>query len=154
MSKNFEKIKGYYDNCAWTKQQVFNVVGKAAGITEEEYEQITGTPYKEETYPEPVVGVVHLHDFSMEVEGALLPITSDEPITSIDFAVPVDMHGDWAVASLSKYEFFNGETRIDSIVCYQFSMNGQKVLRCGFRTSGTQPKAFTKVQGALLLKRR
>lgn len=46
-SKNFEKIKGYYDNGLWTQEQVYNVVGKKQGITPEEYEEITGEPYEE-----------------------------------------------------------------------------------------------------------
>lgn len=47
-SKNFEKIKNYYDKGLWTKEQVYNVVGKKNGITTEEYEEITGEPYKGE----------------------------------------------------------------------------------------------------------
>lgn len=45
-SKNFEKIKGYYDKGLWTKEMVYNVVGKKNGITPEEYEEITGEPYE------------------------------------------------------------------------------------------------------------
>ncbi len=47
MSKNFEKIKSYYDSGLWTKNQVHNVVGKKTGITPDEYEQITGEVYEE-----------------------------------------------------------------------------------------------------------
>lgn len=39
----FDKIKLYYDGGLWTKQQVWNVVGKV--LTPEDYEQITGEPY-------------------------------------------------------------------------------------------------------------
>ena len=39
----FEKIKYYYNNGVWTKEQVRNVVGKV--LTEEEYELIVGEPY-------------------------------------------------------------------------------------------------------------
>ena len=45
MSKNFEKIKKYYDEGLWTKNMVYNVVGKKTGITAEEYQLITGEPY-------------------------------------------------------------------------------------------------------------
>ena len=45
MSKNFNKIKNYYDRGLWTKQMVYNVVGKRTGITAAEYEIITGEPY-------------------------------------------------------------------------------------------------------------
>lgn len=41
-SKNFEKIKNYYERGLWTKEQVYNVVGKRNGITEEEYKEIVG----------------------------------------------------------------------------------------------------------------
>ena len=44
-SKNFEKIKDYYERGLWDKKKVYNVVGKSAGITEDEYEEITGEPY-------------------------------------------------------------------------------------------------------------
>lgn len=46
MSKNFQKIKRNYDNGFWTKEMVYNVVGKRTGITAEEYELITGEPYE------------------------------------------------------------------------------------------------------------
>lgn len=41
----FEKIKYYYDNGLWSIQRVWNVVGKPNGLTEEEYQQITGFVY-------------------------------------------------------------------------------------------------------------
>lgn len=44
MSKNFEKVKNYYDNEIWNKTRVYNAVGK--WITEEEYKEITGEDYK------------------------------------------------------------------------------------------------------------
>lgn len=43
MSKNFEKVKKYYDTGAWNKARVYNAVGK--WITEEEYREITGEDY-------------------------------------------------------------------------------------------------------------
>ena len=46
-SKNFEKIKNYYNKGLWTKKMVYNVVGKRLGITPEEYELITGEPFVE-----------------------------------------------------------------------------------------------------------
>ena len=39
----FEKVKMYYDKGLWSKERVYNVVGKV--ITAEEYEEITGEPY-------------------------------------------------------------------------------------------------------------
>lgn len=44
MSKNFEKVKLYYNNGIWSKARVYNAVGK--WITEEEYKEITGEDYK------------------------------------------------------------------------------------------------------------
>ena len=44
MSKNFEKVKNYYDNGMWNEARVRNAVGK--WITEEEYKEITGEEYK------------------------------------------------------------------------------------------------------------
>ena len=44
MSKNLKKIKNYYDNDIWSKERVYNAVGK--WITTEEYKQITGEDYK------------------------------------------------------------------------------------------------------------
>lgn len=45
MSKNFTKIKNYYENGMWSIDRVWNVVGKKLGITEEEYKEITGFDY-------------------------------------------------------------------------------------------------------------
>lgn len=46
MSKNYNKIKSYYDKKLWDKQRVYNVVGKLTGITIEEYEMIVGDKYE------------------------------------------------------------------------------------------------------------
>ena len=40
MSKNYEKVKGYYDKNLWSKTRVYNAIGK--WITAAEYEEITG----------------------------------------------------------------------------------------------------------------
>lgn len=45
MSRNYYKIKSYYDTGLWDKRRVYNVVGRSTGITAEEYELITGEPY-------------------------------------------------------------------------------------------------------------
>lgn len=45
-SKDFEKIKKYYEDKFWTKKMVKNAVVKGK-ITPEEYEEITGEPYQE-----------------------------------------------------------------------------------------------------------
>lgn len=45
MPKNkYELVKNYYDNGLWSKQRVYNAVGK--WITAEQYEEITGEPYE------------------------------------------------------------------------------------------------------------
>ena len=44
-SKNFEKIKGYYDKGLWSVERVRAVVGKPLGITAEEFTEITNLPY-------------------------------------------------------------------------------------------------------------
>lgn len=44
-SKNFAKVKGYYDAGLWNKARVRNAVFK--WITPNEYEEITGEPYEE-----------------------------------------------------------------------------------------------------------
>ena len=44
-SKNFEKIRAYYEVGLWGIHRVLAVVGKATGITEGEYEEITGFVY-------------------------------------------------------------------------------------------------------------
>jgi len=43
MSKNFEKVKNYYEAGLWNKTRVHAVVGK--WITAEEYKEITGEDY-------------------------------------------------------------------------------------------------------------
>jgi hypothetical protein len=44
VSKNFEKVKTYYNNGIWSKKRVYNAVGK--WITNKEYKEITGEDYK------------------------------------------------------------------------------------------------------------
>ena len=39
----FDRIKFYYDKGLWSKERVYNVVGKV--ITAEEYKEITGQEY-------------------------------------------------------------------------------------------------------------
>jgi uncharacterized XkdX family phage protein len=39
----FDRVKMYYDKGLWSKERVYNVVGKV--ITAEEYEEITGQEY-------------------------------------------------------------------------------------------------------------
>lgn len=45
MSKNFDKVKYYYDHKLWRIERVHAAVGK--WITEEEYTKITGFIYPE-----------------------------------------------------------------------------------------------------------
>lgn len=47
MSKNFNKIKNYYNKGLWTAVMVYNVVGKRTGITQTEFQLIVGIPYEE-----------------------------------------------------------------------------------------------------------
>lgn len=46
-SKNYTKIKKYYDTGLWSKEQVHSVVGRPTGITAEEYKEITGEDYEQ-----------------------------------------------------------------------------------------------------------
>jgi hypothetical protein len=46
MSKNYNKVLNYYNKKLWSKQKVFNAVGK--WITAEEYQTIVGEPYSAE----------------------------------------------------------------------------------------------------------
>lgn len=43
-SKNFNKVKRYYEKHFWTKKEVYDAVG-AGWITADEYEEIVGEPY-------------------------------------------------------------------------------------------------------------
>lgn len=45
MSKNFKKVKNYYDKGLWNEERVKVAVGK--WITAAEYEKITGEKYEE-----------------------------------------------------------------------------------------------------------
>lgn len=49
-SKNFNKVKKYYDNKLWSKVRVWNAVGR--WITADEYEEIVGEPYVPENAEE------------------------------------------------------------------------------------------------------
>lgn len=43
MSKNYDKVKGYYDRGLWSAARVASAVGK--WITAEEYQTITGLEF-------------------------------------------------------------------------------------------------------------
>lgn len=43
-SKNFNKVKKYYDEGRWTIEMVYNAVGR--WITAEEFEEITGKSFE------------------------------------------------------------------------------------------------------------
>lgn len=45
MSKNYERVKNWYDTGMWSKARVRTAVGK--WITKAEYKQITGEAYEE-----------------------------------------------------------------------------------------------------------
>ena len=54
MSKNYAKVKRYYDSRLWSAAMVHAAVGK--WITAEEYEEITGVPYiNPKTNPETTI---------------------------------------------------------------------------------------------------
>ena len=42
-SKNYEKVKSYYDRDMWSMERVYSAVGK--WITPKEYKEITGEDY-------------------------------------------------------------------------------------------------------------
>lgn len=46
MSKNYNKVKEYYDHGLWSRKRVYNAVGK--WITADEYKEITGEDYTAE----------------------------------------------------------------------------------------------------------
>ncbi|MCU6798890.1 XkdX family protein [Alitiscatomonas aceti] len=45
MSKNYDKVKNYYDKGLWDMSRVKKAVGR--WITKDEYQKITGVPYQE-----------------------------------------------------------------------------------------------------------
>lgn len=44
-SKNFEKFKKYYEDKLWSINRLWLTVNKSTGITETEYQEITGFTY-------------------------------------------------------------------------------------------------------------
>ena len=49
-SKNFEKVKKFYDSGLWSRQRVYDAVSNPAGnpwITAAEYEEIAGEAYEQ-----------------------------------------------------------------------------------------------------------
>lgn len=100
-----------------------------------------------------------LYDFAQEVSGTMYPCTSDSMPSSnstgrIDITLPEEMQAEWAIKELSKWEVFNGTARVPAMPVFAFSMNGQIVLRTGFVTTGSEGKPYTRISGALLLKKR
>lgn len=95
-----------------------------------------------------------LYDFSQTIGVTLQPITGNNAPVDVDIAISDAMAVDWAIASLAKYEIYNGSNRLNAIYVASFSMSGQKILRCKMMTTGTESKWANKIQGALLLKHR
>ncbi len=50
-SKNYDKVKRWYDMNMWDETRVRNAVEKG-WITEDEFTEITGLPYNEDPVPE------------------------------------------------------------------------------------------------------
>lgn len=88
----------------------------------------------------------------------LLPVTDDTVPTSttgrVDITLPAEYQTDWAIVGVVKYECKNGNTRVDAIRVYEFTMSTQTVMRLGLKTSGTTAKEIDNIAGALLLIRR
>ena len=101
-----------------------------------------------------------LLDFSLTgLTGSLTPCsntTMPNGISTgrIDISISAEKAVNWAVASLAKWEVFNGSTRIPAFPIFSFSMNGQVTIRIGFKTTGTSNQPFTRISGAILLKHR
>lgn len=100
----------------------------------------------------------YLYDFNIEYEEKnVLPISDPTPITGTNrfsVVIPQELQAGWKVASLLKYELFNGSTRVDGILCYQTTMGGQTELTAAFKTSGSANATVTKFSGELLLLKR
>lgn len=95
-----------------------------------------------------------LWDFNHTINATLPVVTSSDAAAKIDIALPSELEDDWKIASLQKYEVKNGTTRINAVPVFQFSMNQQKTLRCGFMTTGSNSESVDSIAGALLLMRR
>lgn len=100
---------------------------------------------------------IRLYDFTKTLSPSvtLRPVSDDtvpgDGNSRVDIVLPTDMGADWKIASVAKLECYNGSTRIDAAVIYQFSMNLQKTMRVGLKTTGAVNKTINKVSGALLL---
>lgn len=101
---------------------------------------------------------VKLHDFSLTLGNINIPsIAADVTNTSlpsIDIEISDALSETWAVASLAKYEVYNGSTRINVTPVCVFSMNGQKTLRVRMMATGPNAQTATKITGAILLTKR
>ena len=99
-----------------------------------------------------------LYDFNEEYEAkTILPISDPTPITGsnrFDVIIPENLQAAWKVSSLLKWELFNGNTRVDGMLCYQTTMGGQTQLAAAFKTSGDASASVTKFSGEILLLKR
>lgn len=99
-----------------------------------------------------------LYDFGQVINTTLYPVTNaitiDDRSGRIDVHVPTNLVNEWKIANVIKYELFNNTSRVESIKLYEFSMNTQKTIRIGFRTTGNASKTVNKIQGSLFLIRR
>lgn len=100
----------------------------------------------------------YLYDFAEEYEAkTVLPISDSTPVTGsnrFSITIPENLQADWKVASLLKWELFNGNTRVDGILVYQTTMGGQTQLAAAFKTSGDASASVTRFSGEILLLKR
>lgn len=99
-----------------------------------------------------------LLDFTQNLNVSIPSVMTDISNTSIpnvDVSISEELGANWAIASLAKYEVFDGSNnRLNVMPICMFSMNTQKTLRLRMMAAGPNSKAARKISGAILLKHR
>lgn len=95
-------------------------------------------------------------DFSVSDTFTLQPPTSTTAPSSqatgrVEYKLPDDLKSDWKIAGVVKYEVKNGNTRINAMPVFMFTMDSQSTIRVGF-VSPVQ--TATRIDMAILLVRR
>ena len=100
-----------------------------------------------------------LFDFGLDLDKTILSVTStasqDSVANAIDAKMPADLHEDWKIAGLVKWELKDASgKRIEAMPTTVFTMDGQTTMRMWFRTPGSENKVVKRFSGAMLLTKR
>ena len=91
------------------------------------------------------------------LNGGLTPCDTTEIPTDItnglvSLRLDDEKAKDWIIVNLAKWELFDKGTRVPAFPIFVYNTENGRTLNIGFKTTGTEPKSFNQIGGAMLLK--